>query len=293
MTPLLSHLLAESNGTLAWLIDLACHWQWLFLLGLVGFTTLAAWHDRRWAMVLLAAPLPWLTASAPAPDMPVGSAVFSVASANVNLHNRDSAALQRWLADTQPDVVVLLEVSPEYSKSLGELRDYPFQRRIAEDGAFGIALLSRHPLQQLRVIRDAQGIAHFDARIQWSGQSFDIVAMHPMPPLSPHDHQVRNAKLRALGARAAASSLPGIVAGDLNATPWSSAFIGLADQGLRRASGLAPTWPAMLRGVMGIPIDHVLVTQHWAVLSAETGPDVGSDHLPILTRLALLAPHEG
>ena len=285
LLPLLSHLLADSAGTLAWLIDLASHWQWLFLLGLMVFAGLACCRDKRWAVLLLALPLPWLTASAPAPASDPQAQVFAVASANVHLHNRNTEALTAWLAQERPDVLVLLEVSPAYAQGLRRLRDYPFQHIVAEDSPFGIAVLSRHPLQQIEVIEDAQGIAHIEALLQWHGQPVGIIALHPMPPLTPQYHSVRNAKLAALARHATASGIPTVLAGDLNATPWSSAFSGLAQLGLRRASGLAATWPAVLQGVLGLPIDHVLVTQHWAVAARKVGPQLGSDHLPVLVHL--------
>jgi endonuclease/exonuclease/phosphatase (EEP) superfamily protein YafD len=285
LLPLLSHLLAGVAGTLAWLIDLASHWQWLFLLGLVVFAGLACGRDKRWAILLLALPLPWLTASAPAPAGDPQEQVFAVASANVNLHSRNTQGIAAWLAQEKPDVLVLLEVSPAYAQGLPTLRDYPFQHIVAEDSPFGIAVLSRHPLQQVEVIEDAQGIAHIEAQLQWLGQPVAVIAVHPMPPLSPQFHSVRNAKLAALARQAAASAMPTVVAGDLNATPWSSAFSGLAHLGLRRASGLAATWPAVLQGVLGLPIDQVLVTHHWAVVARQVGPQLGSDHLPVLVHL--------
>lgn len=287
LLPPLSHLLADSTGALAWLIDLASHWQWLFLPGLALFAGLAGWRDKRWAVLLLGLPLPWLTASAPAPAGDPQAAAFTVASANVNLHSRDTRTLATWLAGVQADVVVVLEVSPAYATGLGALTDYPFQRIVAQDSPFGIALLSRHPLQHVRVIEDTPGVAHIEAQLQWQGRAVEVIALHPMPPLSPHYHRVRNATLSALANQAAVSGSPTILAGDLNATPWSSAFSGLAQRGLHRASGLAATWPAALRGLIGIPIDQVLVSRHWAVVASDVGPPLGSDHLPVLTRLTL------
>ncbi|MDA0275619.1 MAG: hypothetical protein O3A06_12010 [Proteobacteria bacterium] len=55
----------------------------------------------------------------------------------------------------------------------------------------------------------------------------------------------------------------------------------------RRASGLAPTWPASAAGLMGVPIDHLLVTCQWRVVAGRAGPNLGSDHLPVLATLEL------
>ena len=38
---------------------------------------------------------------------------------------------------------------------------------------------------------------------------------------------------------------------------------------------------------MGVPIDHLLVTCQWRVVAGRAGPNLGSDHLPVLATLAL------
>ena len=288
LLPLLSHFLAGSNNALSWLIDLASHWQWIFLFGLVICVSVTVWSSMRWAVLLLAVPLPWLTASAHAPASEKTGGLLKVASINVNLSNRDIQPLAAWLSKEQVDVAVVLEVSQEYASRLQALAEYPFKRIAPHDGPFGIALISRHPLLRSEVIHDADGIAHIEAQLKWQERVISFVAMHPMPPLSPHYHAVRDGKLRALADAAVASGIPTALAGDFNATPWSSAFSGLAERGVHRATGLAASWPAKMRGILGIPIDHILVTSQWAVATSRTGPDLGSDHLPVLVGLSLV-----
>ena len=290
-TPLLSEGLDGFSNTLEWIIDLASHWQWLYLAGLVLACTIVVFTDRRWALWLLVLPLFWLTASDPTSGMEHedfrNASVLSVASANVNLENRDAAPLVRWLAESKPDALVLQEVSPEYARELGALHDYPFRHLVLRNDPFGIAVLSRFPIVQVQTVEDDEGIEHIDALIDWNGKKIRLTAWHPMPPISQYDHTKRNLQLLALAKEAKASGQPAIVAGDLNATPWSIAFSNLDQAGLRRASGLTPTWPAVGRGWIGIPIDHVLVTSHWSVVEREVGPNLGSDHLPVIVRIAL------
>jgi endonuclease/exonuclease/phosphatase (EEP) superfamily protein YafD len=106
-----------------------------------------------------------------------------------------------------------------------------------------------------------------------------------MPPLSPHWQRKRDALLREIADRD--DDMPRIVAGDLNATPWSSAFMVAARHGLQRAGGLAPTWP---HRHVGIPIDHVLADAGWRRGEAQRGPDIGSDHLPVRVALHRVGP---
>lgn len=284
LLPLLGNTLGEPPGTLPWLLDLASHWQWLFLAGLALVALLGVWRDRRWLLPLLATPLPWLST---APELPTGtgSTELRVASANVHLSSTDIAPLAAWLARAQPDLLVLLEVSPSYAKALEQLPGYPYRLFHADSSPFGIALLSRLPLSRSVVAEDDQGIAHLRAQLRLNGCGFGMTAFHPMPPLSPDFHARRDKRLREL--LEVSGKQPTLLAGDLNATPWSTAFAGLDARGWRRASGLAPTWPSLGAGIIGIPIDHVLATRHWRLLAQERGPQIGSDHLPVLVRLAL------
>lgn len=284
LLPLPSNALAGTSGPLPWLLDLASHWQWLFLAGLVLTALLGAWRDRRWLLPLLATPLPWLSA---APELPTGRGgpELRVASANVHLDSSDIAPLAAWLVQAQPDLLVLLEVSPPYAKALQQLPGYPHRLIHADSSPFGIALLSRLPLSHSGVEMDDQGIPHLRAQLRLADCNISMTAFHPMPPLSPDFHAGRDTRLRELLQNS--GEQPALLAGDLNATPWSSAFAGLDARGWRRASGLAPTWPSLGAGVMGIPIDHVLATRHWRLLAQERGPRIGSDHLPVLVRLGL------
>ena len=145
-------------------------------------------------------------------------------------------------------------------------------------------MLSRHPMQAT-TLRDADDIARIEARIDLGAACVELIAVHPMPPISPYFHAARDELLSALGDRASKNSLPMLVVGDLNATAWSSAFAGLAQRGLQRAGDLRPTWPDAGRGWFGIPIDHVLASGHWRMRGSQVGPDLGSDHRPLLARL--------
>lgn len=102
-----------------------------------------------------------------------------------------------------------------------------------------------------------------------------------MPPIAPEHHAARNNKPKEIVEESKQQGLPTIIAGDFNATPWSSAF---ADIDYKRATGLQPTWPMRY---FGIPVDQVLVSEHWQVAQSKAGPDIGSDHLPIIAKLGL------
>ncbi len=82
---------------------------------------------------------------------------------------------------------------------------------------------------------------------------------------------------------------PKLVAGDFNAIPWSAGLRAfLRDTRLTGFNTLA-TWPVWL-GFAGIPIDHAFVSRDLRILDIGTGPDIGSDHLPMLIGVALAGP---
>lgn len=280
-----------SGSTAEWLLDLACHWQWLFALGLALAAAPAAIGDRRWACLAALLILPWVGASPLLPAATTGDNTFSIASANVHMDNLDARPLAEWLSREKPDVVVVLEITEPYAQGLQGLDSYPYRHVETQDNPFGIAVLSRHPFNSVATRRDADGIPHIEARIAWQGGEIALVVAHPMPPISARYAAARNAKLAQWSRAAAASGMPALIAGDLNATPWSSAFNGLDAAGMRRATGLAPTWPAAAAGLTGVPIDHVLASKHWERVDSVRGPDLGSDHYPVLARLRLSARH--
>jgi endonuclease/exonuclease/phosphatase (EEP) superfamily protein YafD len=84
--------------------------------------------------------------------------------------------------------------------------------------------------------------------------------------------------------------VPTIAAGDFNFTVYSPAYArmlresGLADAFAGR--GWQPTWMAGF-WPLALRIDHVLASRSLCVEHAEVGPDVGSDHRPLLVRLRM------
>ena len=107
---------------------------------------------------------------------------------------------------------------------------------------------------------------------------------------------MRDAELLLAAEAVRAGQRLAVVAGDLNAAAWSAVtglmqrIGGLLDPRIGRGFFLPfPTWlPAPLR----FPIDHVLSTPEFRLLTIELLPDIGSDHLPLLARLCL-APGDG
>jgi endonuclease/exonuclease/phosphatase (EEP) superfamily protein YafD len=86
-----------------------------------------------------------------------------------------------------------------------------------------------------------------------------------------------------------------IVAGDFNLTPWSFALQGIDKRlGLERRDRAMFSWPARMspRSPLSwptplLPIDHLYAGRDWRLVSLRSGPLLGSDHYPLVARLAL------
>ncbi|HEU5118406.1 MAG TPA: endonuclease/exonuclease/phosphatase family protein [Isosphaeraceae bacterium] len=84
---------------------------------------------------------------------------------------------------------------------------------------------------------------------------------------------------------------PIVIAGDFNTPPESRLLDPLRDLGQfgfdEVGLGYGYTRPSSLAFVA---IDHIVATPQWVFTRCEVGPDVGSDHLPVIAELALPAP---
>ncbi|PKO80964.1 MAG: hypothetical protein CVU19_09480 [Betaproteobacteria bacterium HGW-Betaproteobacteria-13] len=285
----LTRLLSDESGTFAWLVDLIAHWQWLYVVA--GGVCAAILLRRRPAVLVLLATgligIGWSGATTRADSATPGSGpALTIATANLELGQASLDDLAHWIGGLGADLVVLQEVSKESARRIAQWQDYPHQLVTADEGPFGLAILSRTPLTGSEALESLQQPLRYRSFISWQGHRIGISAIHPMPPISPTYHQRRVEMLTEEAQWSQLVSAPSIVAGDLNSTPWSSALASVAPAGLLRATGLRPTWPAILPV---IPIDHILINDAWQVVESGVGPNIGSDHRPAFAVLSLKA----
>lgn len=285
------------NGEALWALELFAHWQWLYL----GFGTLclaallalrAGWlpllPSAVLALVFLQQPTSLPGAEADNGNQPL----LVVASANLNLASTDFRALETWLLSEQaPDLLLLQEFTEPARRALAgaELRAlYPYRLEAPQPDPFGLAILSRHPLEEGQILEptDPLQTLRLHASMRLAGRSVALVALHPMPPLNHAYAAARDATLADESARLARTGQPALMAGDFNASPWSRSLFAI-DPTLQRASGLAPTWPNALGRLSLLPLDHVFASGHWRTVDNGLGPDLGSDHRPVVVRLQL------
>lgn len=285
ISPWLSAPLHSSASSLAWLLDLLTHGQWFYLAALWLGVALIISRQPIGLLALLMTPLPWLSAAPALNDRSEHQAPgFRVAVANLKMAYPPVFALADWLDDAHADVVILLECTARTAAWLDRPPGLRHHFDQPSESPFGICLRSKWPLVHRRVELDTAGVPRLHAELDWHGRPVILIALHPMPPLSQEFHQIRNRQLRGL-FDAATPNERVILAGDFNASPWSSAFAGLKDTSLRRASGLRPTWPSLGGGWLGTPIDQVFASTAWHGAKESATHGIGSDHRAVTVTL--------
>lgn len=288
LMPQLASLPSDDRPTLAWALDLVAHWQWVYLiiggLCVTWFVALGVYGWALPALFMLAAgwwlssPESYAAASSRA-DM-----VLTVVTANINADNHDSSALRQWVESLDADIVVIQEVTPATKAALEQWDAYPHRAIAAQEGPFGLAVLSRHALDAVESREPGGQTLHYRVHLRWAERLLALSAVHPMPPVTAEYHTRRVELFESESRWAKDAGLPALVVGDFNATPWSSAMRSFAAHGQRSVTGFTPTWPAPFPL---IPIDQVVASDHWRVVDGGVGPRTGSDHRPVYVRLAL------
>ena len=145
--------------------------------------------------------------------------------ANVLSSNAEYERLFGLLEAEDPDIVVLLEVSPDWLIELAALRsEYPYSYAEARDGNFGIALFSRLPIKSAHHVDSPPfGYPTINASLAAGEKSLHLVATHPMIPVSKKFYEARNEQLQSLPDLVRRPAGATILIADLNTTMWEPA----------------------------------------------------------------------
>ncbi|MFQ5989281.1 MAG: endonuclease/exonuclease/phosphatase family protein [Candidatus Methylomirabilales bacterium] len=286
-------------GRLWWLFELTSHFRpqyFLFLLGsaflfLFGRKQRAAILAIVFALINLSLIIPLYFGS---PTIHAEGRTFRAVLANLSTSNQAHGKLEKFIRSVEPDFMVLLEVNQAWMRELQKLHAmYPYSRARPRDDNFGIALLSRIPFGNAEIPRIGKArVPSVVAQFTMDDQSLIVIGTHTLPPVGRAYSGYRNQQLTELAHVVGVQKGPVMVLGDLNTTSWSPFFsdlirkTGLRDS--RNGFGLQPSWPAGFP-LLWVPIDHCLVSSGVVVHNRKTGPDIGSDHYPIVVDFSVEA----
>ena len=295
---------SPAYATTAWIAFL-CR-TFLFHLGLlvVAVAAVAVWR-RRWRMLAATVPLLLITVG-PAvwsyrPKSPpaIEGEVVSVMSVNLLMVNRDTGPLIAEIERNAPDILMLQEYTAHWHDALqASLGDtYPHTVYVPRGDSFGAAIYSRRPFVGEPAANLSLGDAtepQIRAVIHIDGQDVALYNIHLLPPRTLQYTTVTRAQFADLVDQLAQEKLPIILAGDFNFTPHSAqadalAAMGLSDTLTTIGTGRGATWPVVggLRWLPGIRLDHIYVSNELACIECQTGEGQGSDHRPVVAKIAL------
>jgi endonuclease/exonuclease/phosphatase (EEP) superfamily protein YafD len=222
---------------------------------------------------------------------PVAAKSYRLLHLNLRYDNSQPERVLAMLRELQPDFVLLNEVSDMWVDRLREMLNlYPYQWRCGRGIRIGgTAILSRQPFSSGRMTECAGNGSLAIAQVELRGRPVDLAALHlgwPWPHGQSRQITRLSPELGSLGADA-------ILAGDLNAAPWSRTARRVAAAGaLTPMQSAGPTWlfrwlPASWRPWIGLPIDHAFAKGDVVLYSGKALDAVGSDHLPILIEFGI------
>jgi endonuclease/exonuclease/phosphatase (EEP) superfamily protein YafD len=280
-------------GAYHWFLDLCSHFRMQYVLGL-GLVSVLLLVFKRWrtaaASGVLAAlnlgvilPLYFGEPSVPVTkERPVRALL-----ANVNTQTGDAEAVAAAIRQWEPDIIVLEEVNARWlSKLKPVLSGYGYFRQEPRDDNFGIGLWSRFPFTRAEVVEiGSAGVPSIVAEIETSQGRCTVLATHPLPPIGKTYSDFRNNQLAELPRWVLQASSPVVLLGDLNTTPWNHYFQRLLResnlQNSAQGRGIGPSWPTH-NPLLRIPLDHCLFSDGIGIVARQTGPNVGSDHFPLI-----------
>jgi endonuclease/exonuclease/phosphatase (EEP) superfamily protein YafD len=232
----------------------------------------------------------WLTTAEPPVASKSTSVTYKIFLANINSSNRERHLLLEYLEKSEDDTVVLHEVTKAWGEALATQKNFAFAKFIPLESNFGIAVLSRFPIEVLDVLTDRENmIPHLIVKNDLPGQPLNLATVHAFPPIGGYGHLINQRHLETIASKVRELRGPVLVCGDFNSTPWTrrfSQFLDLANLNFESTlSSIIRSWPNIAL-LPKIPIDFCL-TRDMSIIDVGVGPNIGSDHKSIQYKLQL------
>jgi endonuclease/exonuclease/phosphatase (EEP) superfamily protein YafD len=236
---------------------------------------------------------------------PTSGNVVRILTCNVNANNFNRSKLSNLIKEYDPHIISLQECPSELKLDLS-----PDWNMICQ-GGLGIFSRFNLNLGRQRCYPHESPRAWFlqcHAMTPWGRLTFLSVHL-PSPRyalqavidrhllLNPsrkrllmEETDLREAASMEASSEVYAAADPVIIAGDFNMPVESSIYrkfwSGFTNAFSKGGMGYGWTWREEVKGIkMGVRIDHVLVKKGTRVLNCKVGPDIGSDHRPLLAEV--------
>jgi len=247
----------------------------------------------------------------PAPAAASTQPVLKVLNLNLWFHNENLDATADYLLKSGADVIGLVEARAPAKAALQRLKTvYPYSVDcVGIEPQCQTMLFSKYPLKDAYAgAIDGRYPTIAIAEVAWPGGPVTVGVTHfntpfvarPRPPLIATEAAEPAPILDdapALEQSTQAANVAGFLArrpadlvliGDFNSAPWSpiqQAF--RAQTGLDNRGHFLPSWPSWAWPMFRISLDQAFVRGRVRIAGIGLGPDVGSDHLPVLAEIAV------
>ena len=312
LAPFLSFLDARVAGLQAIAIHLAAATALLAVLMLL-------YKRRLWAIAgMLAAlwnvALAWPSIAANVAtalaDAPPKAKALKVVTFNLSYDNPGLKPTVEFLAKSGADVIGLSEVTPEAKKALARLDEiYPHRVDcVGKDRFCELMLLSKKPLRYGFAGRIGPKLTYIaSADLDFQGSAISVAVAHiVLPFVKPDWHELQqwlppgdaspllpqtpvlwqSMQMAVLADYAKSLGRDQILMGDFNSVPWMDVQVAFRTAtNLDNRGPLVATWPTGLPPFMRVPIDTVFVGGGLTLRNLQPGPDLGSDHLPVIAEI--------
>ena len=280
----------------SWVFEPATVFRLQYVVLLLAAALLALALKQRYLVVAaLALSIVNIAAIAPWQDGPRSAAssadpTLRIVAFNVKSGNHRYDQLAPLIARLKPDILGLVELTPGWARAAESASSRVRPRRfVVQRGAYGMGLLSVATPTALSARRfPTDGPVVLIARFKIHDRPLTFVLVHVHTPFAGSVHE---RELRALAAVRSSLGSRLIVCGDFNTVSWAAQF-----QDFSRSAGLtdvfrgawhAYSWPSWSR-LLGVPLDHCLISRGLAVRGRHFGPSIGSDHFPLVVDVAIL-----
>lgn len=247
-------------------------------------------------------------------DRPATGPALTVVSFDLSFDDPNPAKLVAFLGKSHADVIGLAGVTPEAKAALAQLKTaYPYGTDcIGKDRFCELMLLSKLPLRYPFAGKVGAKLTYVaSADFDWQGSPVSIAMTHVVTPFVPADWPAlvafipaddpspllaatpplwQSMQTAAMAAYAHTLGKNQIIMGSFNSAPWSDAQVAFRHATLLSSDGpLVPSWPAAAPMPLRVPIDPVFVGGALVLRNLEAGPELGSDHLPMIAQIAFRA----
>jgi endonuclease/exonuclease/phosphatase (EEP) superfamily protein YafD len=227
------------------------------------------------------------------PDQVDGMSCASTLAFNVLQSNSDHAATAALIERVDPDILLLMETDDVWLAALEpQLSGYGYRLEQPLDNRYGMIFATRLQVDRAEMVSNTSSNTPtlYATLRMGDGARFEVIGLHPRPPLPGESTELRDENIARAGARTPDDLGNVLAIGDFNDVPWSSTTARFVRDGQyldpRAGRGSFATFPADY-AALGWPLDQIFVKDGVKVEELEIGDDVGSDHLPLIARVCV------